>query len=80
MLLPIFLFLFFLPAISQRPLKGSQPNFARRRQMGWNRKRGVKLLKSIGVRLGQKCHFLVGSAYTKCNMAAKLGFFPKNAV
>ena len=43
--------IYFLPAISPRLLKGSQPNFPRRRQMCWNRIRGVKLLKSLRVRL-----------------------------
>jgi len=30
--------------------------------MDWNRKRGVKILKSVGVKLGGKCHFLPGPA------------------
>ena len=47
MLLPFLNFYFVLPAISPRPLKGSKLNFSRRRQIGWNIKRGVKLLKSV---------------------------------
>jgi len=46
MLLPNCLF-YFLPANTPRPRKGSQRNFPRRRQMGWNRKRwsNVRYLK-----------------------------------
>ena len=58
--------------ISVRPLK--------RWQMGWNRKRGVKLLTFVGEsgwEGGKKCHFLVGSTQTKSNMEAKLEFFNK---
>ena len=63
-------------AISPRLLKGSQPNFPCRWQMGWNRKHGVKLLKSIGVKLGSKMSFLGGPAHTTANIAMR-EFFKK---
>ena len=63
---------------SPRPLNGSEPNFLCREQMVWNRKRGVKLLKSVGGQVvEQKCNILVGLAHTKSNMAAKRENFSK---
>jgi len=62
---------------SPRQLNGSQHNLSRSRQIAWNRKRGVKLLKSVGVRLGDKMSLFVGPAHTKSNMAAKRKFSKK---
>jgi len=53
-LLPNLFFFSFLPAISPRLPKGSQPNFPCRWQMGWDRKCGVKFLKYVRVMLGAK--------------------------
>jgi len=64
-----------LPVISPRPLKESQPNFPRKQQMGWNRKRWVKVLKSVEDQVGGS--FSAGPAHIKSNMAKNEGIFLK---
>jgi len=56
-------------ANSPSQLNGCQSNFPHRLQMDWNRKRGVKLLKSVGsqVKGAKNVTFLAGPTHNKSN-------------